>query len=201
MKLFLVRHASVIYTNDSKKNRHRGLSPLGMAQALEIATLWKHPVHHIYSSSLPRASQTVLPLSNKVQVPLIEDDMLVELDYRGDTMLFHEKTKEDRNFKFEGGESINEANARFASAIGAIVDRHADGTIVVGTHGTVLSEFLIRQFDFSKDFFFQLSYPDIYEIQCTDTGEFGSIRRAVEFLPETTVRHPRYQAPTSSHIV
>lgn len=186
MKIFLIRHASVDYTNDIYRDKYINLSPRGIVQAVEMADLWKHRVDYIYSSDLPRAVQTVAPLSKKFDLSIIEDSALCELDYRGSAALLHQKIMEDRDFKFKGGESIIEANIRFDKAIRTIADEHGTCTVAIGTHGTVLSEFLIKQFGFSNDFFFKLSYPDVYEIQYRDDGRFNFVRRAVEFLPKTS---------------
>ncbi|OGG93842.1 hypothetical protein A2609_01170 [Candidatus Kaiserbacteria bacterium RIFOXYD1_FULL_47_14] len=185
MRIFLIRHASVEYTNNSATNRHIDLSPRGTVQASEMAKLWEPKIGYLYSSTLPRAVQTIEPLAKKLNKSIIEESTLFELDYRGDAALFHEKIKEDRNFKFEGGESITEANVRFEKAVRHIADIHNTCTVAVGTHGTVLSEFLINQFGFPSDYFFKLSYPDVYEIQYTNEKGFIFIRRAINLLPKT----------------
>lgn len=185
MKIFLIRHASVDYTNDMHRDKYVNLSQRGTLQAVEMADLWKQQVDYIYSSNLPRAVQTVVPLSKKLDLSIIEDSALCELDYRGNAAFLHQKIMGDRDFKFKGGENITEANIRFDKAIKTIVGDYDACTIVISTHGTVLSEFLIKQFGFPTDFFFKLSYPDVYEIQYGD-DRFSFVRRAVEFLPKTS---------------
>jgi broad specificity phosphatase PhoE len=151
-----------------------------------MADLWEQPIDCLYSSRLPRALQTIAPLSAKVSLPAIEDSGLVELDYRGDAALFHTEIVGNRDFKFKGGESIDEANHRFFSTLKKIAERHPASAVAVSTHGTVLSEFCVQQFGFPKDFFFTVSYPDIFEIEYTNDAGFNFIRRVVDFLPETS---------------
>jgi broad specificity phosphatase PhoE len=119
-------------------------------------------------------------------MPIVEDPAFVELDYRGDAAFFHEKIKSHRGFRFPGGESIDDASARFARAVRVVVARHPDATVLVGTHGTVLSEFLINQFGFPKDVFFRLSYPDVYEIRYADASARGALKRMTHLLPPDT---------------
>lgn len=62
MKIFLIRHASVDYTNDMYRDKYINLSQHGTLQAVEMADLWKQQVDYIYSSNLPRAVQTVVAM-------------------------------------------------------------------------------------------------------------------------------------------
>jgi broad specificity phosphatase PhoE len=90
---------------------------------------------------------------------------LRELDYAGDAQEFHRRIKENEGFKFNGGETISKANYRFRDTVIKICRENNKKKVILSTHGTVLSEFLIRQFNLPNNLFFKLSYPDVYKIR------------------------------------
>lgn len=183
--IYLVRHASVDYTNDINKDLYVSLSSLGKKQSIEMARLWRREVDIIYSSLLPRSFETIEPLAQKISADILKTSDFSELNYCGNAQLFHQELLNNNNFKFNGGETLSEANDRFLSGLSSAAKRHAKGVVVVSTHGTVLSEFLKNQFNFPDNCFFSLSYPDIYEISFS-YGKFDFIRRVVDFLPSNS---------------
>lgn len=183
--LFLVRHCSVDYSGDISTDLNISLSDRGCIQSVDLADKWNLSVDKIYSSTMPRAIETISPLANKINKSIIRLSELKELEYNGEAHTFHQKIKDNIEFKYVGGESITEANDRFLHCLIDICGQTNGSKIIVSTHGTVLSEFLIKQFDFSPDCFFDLSYPDVFEINY-NKPKFTFCKRHIELLPKNS---------------
>ncbi|WP_254663188.1 histidine phosphatase family protein [Haladaptatus sp. W1] len=68
------------------------------------------------------------------------------------------------------GESNEEAQTRGLAAVGRTVDRHTGESVVVGTHGNLLTLVLNAYDDrFDVDFWRdELTTPDVYEVEFAD---------------------------------
>jgi broad specificity phosphatase PhoE len=122
--------------------------------------------------------ETIFPLSRVLNKQYLIKDGLQELDYMGDAQKFHKEILDDINFSYPQGETIVEANARFELELKNILNTTEGKKIIVSTHGTVLSEFMINHFDFDKDYFFELTYPDVHEIEYDlNLNKFKYIKR------------------------
>ncbi len=179
--VFLVRHCSVNYQN-KLSDLYINLSTAGKIQSTQLADSWKINIDKIYSSNLPRAIETVTPLAIKLNKKIIKLPGLKELEYNGNAQTFHKNIKTNIEFKYVGGESIDEANRRFLQCLTNVCLKNINKSIVISTHGTVMSEFMIREFNLSPDFFFDLSYPDVYEINF-DGQKFDFVKRYFNYLP------------------
>ena len=146
--VLLVRHGVTPTTGRVLPGRRRGLhlSDEGRRQAEALATrLAVVPkIAAIYASPLERARETVAPLAKarglaiRVERGLLESDLG---DWTGLSLRRAARRPEwavvqrhASRFRFPGGESFVEMQARMASALDRLVHRHRGATIVVASH-------------------------------------------------------------------
>lgn len=180
--LYLIRHCSVEYTGTPSIDLNIKLSQLGYQQSNDLAKSWEIPLDRFYSSLLPRSVQTIRPLADKFGQTVISLKGLNELFYNGDAHTFHENIKTNPAFKYQGGESIGQANQRFIKCLTQIAKDNQSSSVAISVHGTVFSEFMIHQLGFPSDCFFHLSYPDLYEISYKN-HKFDFVQRHTKYLP------------------
>lgn len=142
-----------------------------------MADEWSLDIDSIFTSPLNRCIETILPLSLKLGMPYKAIDCLQELDYKGNASEFHKKILTDRNFCYKDGETIKQANDRFESCVLELARGNLEKTIVLSTHGTVLSEFLINNFGFNSNYFFEMTYPDVYKVCFDNSDGYISVTR------------------------
>src|SRR5436190_192953 len=142
MRLFLlVRHGQSLFNVDKVVNGDpaldRGLSEQGIEEAErlggEIAGL---PIELAAVSPFPRALQTANIGLGSREVPHLVDDDLGDVrigDLEGKTLDVHRATPAHANRKarFPGGESLDEAALRYASALERLLARDEQTTLVV----------------------------------------------------------------------
>jgi probable phosphomutase (TIGR03848 family) len=146
--VLLVRHGVTPTTGRLLPGRRRGLhlSDDGRRQAEALATrLAAAPkIAAIYSSPLERARETVAPLARARGLAVRVERGLLEIDPGTWTGLSLKRAarrpewavvqRHASAFRFPGGESFVEMQARMASTIGRLVERHRGQTIVVASH-------------------------------------------------------------------
>jgi len=146
--VLLVRHGVTPTTGRLLPGRRRGLhlSDDGRRQAEALATrLTAVPkIAAIYSSPLERARETVAPLARTRGLAVRVERGLLEIDPGTWTGLSLKRAarrpewavvqRHASAFRFPGGESFVEMQARMASTIGRLVERHRGQIIVVASH-------------------------------------------------------------------
>src|SRR2546425_3998914 len=146
--VLLVRHGVTPTTGRMLPGRSRGLhlSDDGRKQAeglvRRLAALPK--IAAIYSSPLERARETVAPLAKARDMAVRIEPGLLESDLGAWTGLSLKRAakrpewavvqRHASAFRFPGGESFVEMQARMASAVARLVERHRGHTIVVASH-------------------------------------------------------------------
>lgn len=136
----------------------------GWEKAIELSQNWNWRIDRIYTSPLQRCVETILPLSLDKMIEYEVVNELQELDYRGNAQAFHQLVKNNPSFHFVNGESLDAANKRFSDSVFSLSNSNRGKGIVLSTHGTVLSQFLIRRFNLAEDIFSSLQYPDIFRL-------------------------------------
>ena len=146
--VLLVRHGVTPTTGRLLPGRRRGLhlSDEGRRQAEALATrLAAVPaIAAIYSSPLERARETVAPLAKVRDLAVRVERGLLETDPGTWTGLSLKRAarrpewavvqRHPSAFRFPGGESFVEMQARMASTLERLVERHRGETIVVASH-------------------------------------------------------------------
>jgi probable phosphomutase (TIGR03848 family) len=142
--ILLIRHGENDYV---KKHRLAGrllgvnLNDKGRQQAQAIAEkLSAAPLKAIYSSPLERAMQTAEPLSQALNIPVITRPGLIETDpgewtgqsYKklGRTRAWRAVQASPSRFRFPGGETFAEGQARICQELQALASQHEPKDLV-----------------------------------------------------------------------
>ena len=160
MRLLFVRHGE---TDWNLEKRYQGRSDLslnetGRRQAAEVAEkLLNNSVRSIYSSTLARAKETADIIGERLNLPVYEDERLVELDFgRWEGLTFteiYDAYRQEFSDWYESpfhvttpdGESLSQLLNRVLPAVQALNQRHSghpSDTVVIVTHGAVIKALL-----------------------------------------------------------
>ena len=165
--MLLVRHGVTSTTGRLLPGRRRGLhlSDEGRRQAEALAArLAAVPkIAAIYSSPLERARETVAPLAKARGLTVRVERGLFEVDVGAWTGLSLKRAarrpewaivqRHASGFRFPGGESFVEMQARMASTLGRLVERHRGQTIVVASHADPLKTLVAHALGMPLDLF------------------------------------------------
>lgn len=140
--IYFVRHAQPNYENHDDFSRE--LSQKGLAdRALATDYLRDKGVDAVLSSPYLRAVDTVAPLAQTLglTVETVEDfrERKVDSVWIEDFDGFARRQWGDFDYKLSDGESLGEAQRRNLRALDRVLERFADKTAVIGSHGTALS--------------------------------------------------------------
>ncbi|PLT30467.1 histidine phosphatase family protein [Peribacillus deserti] len=165
--LYVVRHAHSHYNPDELG---RPLSAKGTKDAKTVCQMLKNEkIDRIFSSPYRRAVETVETLSALVKKDIIIEDALRERtlsDVPLENFAFAiEKVWENSSFKWEGGESNNEAQQRGVKAIFNLLHTYEGEKMVISTHGNIMV-LIMNYFNplYHFKFWKQLDMPDIYKL-------------------------------------
>src|SRR5579862_5728970 len=142
MRLFLVaRHGQSLFNVDKVVNGDpaldRGLSGQGIAEAERFAgQIAALPLELVAVSPFPRAIQTANIALDGREVPhLVDDDLgdvrIGELEGKSLDAYRAAPAHSNRKERFPGGESLDEAALRYATAFGRLLERDKPTTLVV----------------------------------------------------------------------
>jgi broad specificity phosphatase PhoE len=149
--LILVKHSVPEIQADHPANTWH-LSQEGQQRAQRLAAQLKSfEPEVILSSSEPKAKETADILARQLQLNVRIIPGLHEHDRRNVSYLSHDKFQAAIRDFFQkpnelvfGNESADEAYSRFYRALHSILNEHKDQTVVIVTHGTVISLFVSR---------------------------------------------------------
>src|SRR5512133_3325890 len=142
MRLFLVaRHGQSLFNVDKVVNGDpaldRGLSVEGIEEAERLAgQLAGLPLDLVAVSPFPRALQTAnIALAGREVPHLVDEDLgdvrIGELEGKSLDAYRDTPAHSNRKERFPGGESLDEAALRYASAFGRLLARNEAATLVV----------------------------------------------------------------------
>lgn len=175
--IYFVRHAHSPWVPN--REAERPLSERGRRDAERVAALLgEEDIDAVVSSPFVRARQTVRPIADQRGLPIAEEAGFRERRLTGGPVETIGETFEsaiervwsDWTFSFPDGESNDEAQTRGLAAVERTVNRHADESVVVGTHGNILT-LVLSAYDerFDVDFWRdELTTPDVYEVEFAD---------------------------------
>lgn len=162
-RLILVRHGN---TDDNLRHLLCGLtdSPLNevgtrqaeySAKELQQFVRSGNQVSAIYASPLQRTAKTAQLIADLLGLPVYLNHGLIEMNmgiFEGTSIFYLEETQKDlmqramqpgdEEFCWEGGETRREIFERMETTMRSIAAKHSDETVVVVTHGGVISYFL-----------------------------------------------------------
>lgn len=162
--LLLVRHAQA-----EGQSPDAPLTTTGVRQAQELCDfLAANEITRIVSSTYKRAQDSILPLSQRLAIPVELDERLVESDLSAailpDWQVKLESTFLDFDLVYPGGESSRDATTRAMSVLNSMVSEN--GTTVVVSHGRLMALMLKH---FAPHYGFNewraLTNPDVFSIE------------------------------------
>jgi 2,3-bisphosphoglycerate-dependent phosphoglycerate mutase len=144
--LYLIRHAQALPLPEQDEPDW-SLSPNGEQQALGLVPVLRAlEIQRLYCSPYRRCRDTLAPFAKAAKIDVILDPGLRERRiaavWIGDFRDVWRRSWEDFSYALEGGESSLVCQARVAAAVEAIVARHPDETIGLGSHGNAIGLFM-----------------------------------------------------------
>ncbi|MGM8215334.1 histidine phosphatase family protein [Bacillaceae bacterium W0354] len=166
--IFIIRHCEA-----EGQSPDSPLTEKGFTQAKELSDfLTQTKVDRIISSPFLRAIQTIKTFAESKNIEVEVDDRLSErvlsTSFLPDWMEKLEATFSDKDLKYEGGESSNEAKDRIVEVVDEIATSDYENTAIVA-HGGIIS-LLLNHYDagFGFDQWKRLSNPDVYLLKMTN---------------------------------
>jgi broad specificity phosphatase PhoE len=149
--LILVKH-SVPEIAQNVPAQEWKLSEPGRARATRLAELLKqYRPEVIISSKEPKARETAEIIAKLYKIELNVAENLHEHDRSNVPYLAHEEFQALIHEFFQkpkelvfGKETADQAHARFYRSVHSILNEHANKTVIIVTHGTVISLFVAR---------------------------------------------------------
>lgn len=190
--IYLIRHSAPFIDIDNYQdykniswndyNRNMILSPLGEENAKKLCDINElNGINSIYASDSYRAIGTAKYLAEKNNINIKLDERINEriLGCNKISELpddFSQKSFDDKNLKFNNGESLNEVDARFLSFLEELLNNKEEKIVLV-IHGMILMSYLqtICNFEFNGNIFKidfggkeiinrKLNNPDVFKI-------------------------------------
>jgi 2,3-bisphosphoglycerate-dependent phosphoglycerate mutase len=170
--IYMVRHAESPF--EFGQERTRGLSAEGFVEAKRVVGFFADvDVHYIASSPYARAKQTIQYLAEHKSLNIIEYEELVErpikgLGFKAPWDVLNEAIRRsfiEKDFALEGGETTRRAQQRSIPIIESLLEEQRGKTIVIGTHGNIMT-IIMNHYDdkYGFDFWNSTSKPDIYRM-------------------------------------
>ena len=164
MKLYVIRHCEA-----EGQAPNACLTKSGKLQSERLANFLNDlNIKLVISSPYTRAFQTIQPFVLHNSIPFKVDDRLKERVLSSENLSdWYDKlqlTFNDRDLKFTGGESSNEATGRINELVGDL-KQHTHKSVAIVTHGNLMS-LLLNHYQPHYGFheWKQLSNPDVFEI-------------------------------------
>jgi len=143
-----VRHGTTPTTGKVLPGRTKGLhlSDKGVAEAERVAARLAAiaPVGAVYASPLERTRETAKPIAAALGQPVQIDRGLLECEFGEWTGCelaklaklpeWQQVQRHPSGFRFPGGESFLELQARVSTAVSKIVERHRGETVIIVSH-------------------------------------------------------------------
>jgi broad specificity phosphatase PhoE len=147
-KYLILRHAETI-KNPDKHPKDWLLTPDALEKINEYISDGKfNSITKIVTSTEPKAVATVKPISTHLNLPITEVEEFVEVKREKkfltdeEFLIQKQKELEVRNEKVNGVESGDEAITRFKLGIEKLEEEFKDESILIITHGTIMTLFL-----------------------------------------------------------
>jgi len=171
-KIFIIRHCEA-----KGQEFHAPLTENGKKQAVKLAKfLSSLQIDRIISSPYVRATQTIEPFSELKTIPIEIDPRLKErvlsTKSLSNWLELLAATFDDKDLKFEGGESSREAQSRIVRVIDEIMESTEKRTAIVA-HGNIIA-LLLHYYNepFGFEEWKNLSNPDVYQLQVKQNDLF-----------------------------
>jgi len=165
--VLLVRHGQTPTTGRVLTGRAPGfhLNGAGRRQAAAVAQRIARlrRVGAVYASPLERAQETAAPIATARRLPVVIEPDLTDGEFGAWTGLrlaalrrkpeWRLVQRHPSGFRFPGGESFTEMQARMAAALGRLVERHPGQVVVAVSHADPIRVALAHALGMPLDFF------------------------------------------------
>lgn len=143
--IYFIRHAQPDYSVHD--DAARPLTEKGLKDRLLVTEFLKDKgVQVVLSSPYKRAVDTVKDFADKYSLPIyiVEDfrERKMESVRHEDLWGYIKKQWDDFYYKESGGECLNDLRERNIRALKKVLNDYRDKTIVIGTHGSALSQII-----------------------------------------------------------
>ena len=172
LAVLLVRHAEPVHPDSGLAEHERPLTARGRADADALATsLDALAIDAVYSSPYLRAVHTVEPLARRrgLAVAVVDDlrERLLSPAPLADWRRHLERAWLDFDYAPAGGETGRAAQTRALAVLDALRPRHANGTIVLASHGNLIALLLQAFAPHAIDYAFwsQMPMPAVYRLE------------------------------------
>ena len=155
--IYLIRHSAPFVEIDNYKNyedvlwyeynKNMILSPQGEENAKKLCNVKElEGINEIYASNSSRAIETAKYLADSNNLKIKLDKRINEREFGVEYIRdlpdnFNKISFEDKTFKVNNGESLNDVDTRFKSFIADILNKNIDKTAIV-MHGIILLSYL-----------------------------------------------------------
>lgn len=169
-QLYVVRHCSAEGQSADAPLTHHGLEQTNVLRDYLLG----QSIELVVCSPFLRAKQTIEPFVRSGNVQMKVDHRVAERVLSGnhlpDWRVCLERTFEDLDLVYEGGESSRSAMQRVVEVVQEVLDNGPDRIAFV-THGNVMT-LLLRHFDPRVGFndWVKLSNPDVYLVDIDTVG-------------------------------
>jgi probable phosphoglycerate mutase len=184
--ILLIRHGENSFVGKRMAGRLPDvfLNERGQKQAAALVTaLQKAPIKAVYSSPMERAQQTAAPLAAALGLAVEPAPGLNELDmgdWQGRTLKQLSRLKawkvvqsQPSAFRFPGGESFSEAQARGVAELTAMAERHPEELVACFSHADMIRLVTAHFLNIPLDSFQRLG-ADTASITVLHIGKDGS---------------------------
>lgn len=143
--------------------------------------LLQEEITQIYTSPFLRAKETVMPLARRLNLEMNVIEGLKEREvgsWVGDFQAFTKKQWEDKTYKLELGESLDDVSKR-SVAIFNQLQKKSSGDFVISGHGTWLAVLFnhLTSGEFGYEEFREMNFPDVYYGEFTEDDQFISLKK------------------------
>jgi broad specificity phosphatase PhoE len=182
---FLVRHGEHRLQGRLAAGRTPGigLSPKGRAEAAAVAErLADEKIDAIYASPLDRTRETAEIISDRLDLPVVIRENVIELDFGEWTGLTFDQVRTDKRWELwrtcrsiaaiPGGESWRQVQDRTVNALFDLRRSHPEGTVVVVSHGDVIRAALLFALGMPLDLYnrIEVGTASVSTIRIDDSG-------------------------------
>jgi probable phosphoglycerate mutase len=144
-----------------------GLSARGRAEIAAVAArLTEETIEALYASPLQRTQETAAILSERLGLPVVCRDDVIELDFGEWTGLTADEIRKDPRWQvwsncrsiavIPGGESWRQVQDRVVGALFDLQRVHPDGSVVIVSHGDVIRAAMLFALGMPLDFYARL---------------------------------------------
>lgn len=150
VRIFVARHGQAEYETDLLGDFGGSLTPAGRQQSRALADLLAtERVSQVWTSAMARAVQTAEIAAARLGLGVVVREGLVEIgvgDHAGSTgvpdpfaVTFAAWARGDLDARIRGGQSGREVVGRFSAVLEEIADTHRGESVLVVSHGGVMS--------------------------------------------------------------